>query len=231
MTLSKKILIVVGFTFLFVVGVLYAITSNIVLGSFVKLEEQNVRTNVKRVHNALQDKLAELDATAGDWAPWNETRDFVLDGNKAYIDNNLLSVTLINLKLNFMIFINSSGQLVHAKGVDLIDEKNKPVSKTLIEHLLGHKFLLQHANPTDSKTGIILLPESPVLIAAWPISNNEVKGPVHGTLVVGRYLDDKEIQNLMKKTELSISFTRADSSKLSSGLKNLIRKQLLVIQN
>ena len=222
MTLNKKVLIIVGFAFLFVVGILYAITSKIVLGSFVKLEEQNVRTNIKRVHNALQDKLAELGATAGDWAPWNETRDFVLDGNKEYIDNNLISVTLINLKLNFMIFFNSSGQLVHAKGVDLIDQKNKPVSKTLIEHLLSNKFLLQYVNPTDSKSGIILLPESPVLMAAWPISNNEVKGPVYGTLVVGRYLDDKEIQNLMKKTELSISFTRADSSKLSSDFETAI---------
>ena len=95
MTLNKKVLIIVGVAFLCVVGVLYAITSNIVLGSFAKLEEQNVRTNIKRVQNAFQDKLAELNSTAGDWAPWNETRDFVLGENKTYIDDNLIDVTLV----------------------------------------------------------------------------------------------------------------------------------------
>lgn len=85
MTLSKKVLVIVGFAFLCTIRGLYAITSNIVLGSFAKLEEQNVRVNIKRVLNAFQDELAGLDSTAGDWAPWNETRDFVLDGNKKYI--------------------------------------------------------------------------------------------------------------------------------------------------
>lgn len=109
-----------------------------------------------------------------------------------------------------MIFFNSSGQLMHAKEVDLIAEKDKSVSKTLIKHLLDHKSLLQHADPKESKAGIILLPENPALIATWPITNNEFKEPIHGTLIIGRYLTDKEIQNLMEKTELSINLVRTD---------------------
>jgi PAS domain S-box-containing protein len=232
MRLNKKVLIIVGVAFLCTIGILYAITSNIVLGSFAKLEEQNIRINVKRVQNALQGELTELDSTAGDWAPWNETRDFVLDGNKEYINNNLVDVTLVNLRLNFMIFFNASDKLIYAKGVDLIEGKEKSVTKTLIKPLLSYKSLFQHTNPSDSKTGIILLPESPVLIAAWPISNNEVQEPVHGTLIIGRYLDDKEIQNLMEKTELSINFTRADSSKLPSDFetaRSLLSKEVPVV--
>ncbi len=212
MTLSRKVLLIVALSFAGVVGILYTVTSNIVLGSFTRLEEQRVHTNVTRVLNALQDNLVRLESTAGDWAPWDETRNFVQGKNKKYIDDNLVDATLTNLKINFMIFINSADQLVYAKGVDLGQGTDQPVAEDLIKHILTHNQLLHHQNPKDSKKGIILLPEKSVLLGAWPISDNNYKEPINGTLLVGRYFDDQEIQALKEKTQLSISFTRAVAS-------------------
>jgi sensor domain CHASE-containing protein len=211
MKLKNKIMIAVGLTFICSAVVLYTVTRSIVLGSFNKLEEKIVRTNVSRVLSSLNDELNTIRSIGGDWAPWDETRDFVLNGNRKYIEENLMDSTLVNLKLNFMIFINSSGKIVHVKGVDLVEEADKPVHRALIDHITSHGFLLKHANPSDNKTGFILLPEEPVLISSWPISRNDWRGPVQGVLIIGRYFGEREVKNLSEKIRLPVRFVMADS--------------------
>ena len=187
MLIKKKIVLTICVTFVCIVGGLYIGTNKIVLESFVKLEEQFVRVNVKRVINAINDDLSNLESTGGDWAAWNLTRDFVLNGNEQYIKDNLETNSLVTIRVNFMIFINSSGQVVYSKGANLVTGSDQPVSKDLINHIATHKSLMQHTHTKDAKTGIINLPGEAVLIASYPISNNDVTGPVHGTLVIGRY--------------------------------------------
>ena len=215
MTLRKKLPTIIGLTFLCGVAFFYGITSQIIVGSFVKLEEENTETNVRRALDALAKDLEGLESTGGDWAAWDETRDFVKDRNKEYIENNLDLVTFTNLKVHFMLFINASAQLVYAQGADLAGEgKVRPVSMTLIRQVLIQKALLQHAGPQDIKTGIILLPEDPVLISSWPITCNEMEGPVNGTFVIGRYFDKDAIKALGDRTHLSVTFQRMDSSEI-----------------
>ncbi len=221
MKLRKKIIVAISLTIICSAVILYTLTSTIVLDSFNKLEEKSVRTNVHRVLNALSQELVTIRSTGGDWAPWDDTRDFVLNGNRKYIEGNLVDFTLVNLKLNFMIFINSSGKVVHVKGVDLIEGVDKPVPKTLIDHVTSHKFLLKHAHQKDSKAGFILLPEALALISSWPITNSEMKGSIHGTLIIGRYYNEREVKNLSKKTRLPISLVRDNSSSMPADFKKV----------
>ncbi len=220
MSLRKKMLIIIGLAFISVAFVLYAVTRTIVIGSFINLEDQDVRTNVKRAMSALEETISGINSVCGDWAPWNDTRDFVLYGNKQFVEDNLNDSTLTNLRLNFILVFNTSGKLIYSKGVDLIEEKDHPVSKALIKRLSNHKSLFEYAHLKDSKSGIILFPEGPILISSWPISNNDEQGPVNGTLIFGRYLDEREITNIADRTHLSIHFTRIDSSRLPTDFKS-----------
>ncbi len=219
MKLKKKIFAAISLTFLCSAVVLYAFTSTIVLGSFNELEKQSVQTNVTQALNALEEELSTIRSIGGDWGPWDDTRDFLLGVNEKYIEVNLPDSTLANLKLNFMLFIHSSGKVAHKKWIDLTDGLEKPMPETLIDHVASHKFLLKHASPKDHKTGIILLPESPVLLSSWPISNSDWKGPIHGTLIIGRYFGEQEIKNLSGKTRLAISLDRVNSSSMPAGFR------------
>lgn len=224
MTLRKKILAVIGLTFLIGVAFFYGITSRIIFGSFLDLEEQNTETNVRRALDALAKDIEGLESTGADWAAWNETRDFVMNGNREYIENNLCPVTFTNLRVHFMVFINTSGQLVHAVGANLADEgKIKPVSMDLITHVLTQKTLFEHTGPQDSKTGLVLLPEDPIIISSWPISCNEMEGPVNGTFVIGRYFDKDAIKALGDRTHLSVTFQRMDRTEIPEDFEDARR--------
>ena len=204
MTLRKKILLIITLTFLSLIVILYFASQNILLNSFNELEEQNTRQNIERALSALSNDLSSLDATAGDWAGWDDTYAFIEDANTNYIESNLIDGTFIQLRLNLMLFINTSDRVVFGKAFDLHNEEEIPIPQSLQKHLSDNDFLLTHPDTESSITGLILLPEDPVLIASQPILTSEDEGPIRGTLIMGRYLDAAEIKRLAEITHLPL---------------------------
>ncbi len=219
MTLRKKTLLIIGLTLIGLIALLHVITSIILLNSFARLEEQDARRNVSRVQSALADSLQTLDATAGDWAPWDDTYTFVEDGNEAYVENNLVDSTFSNLQLNLMLFIRPSGEIVYGKAFDLEKQQEVPVPESIRAHVTADAPLLRHPDITSSVTGIILLPEGPMLVASQPILTSNDEGPSHGTLVIGRYLDAAEVESIARTTHLSLAAYRFDDPQAPVDVK------------
>ena len=214
MPLRKKILIIIGVTVVGLIVILYATSRIILLGSFAKLEERHTRQNVERALSALADEVSSLDTMVFDWAAWDDTYVFIKDANEDYIRSNLVDETFTSPRLNLMLFINSSGQTVFGKGFDLYNEEEIPVPQSLREHLTGDALLLRHPDTESSVTGIVLLPEGPMLVASRPILTSEKEGPIRGTLIMGRYLDSAEIERLAEMTLLSLTLRRFDDPQM-----------------
>jgi len=89
MTIRKKTLLIIGVTFVGLVVILYFVSQNILLSSFGRLEEKNTRQNIERVVSALEANIAFIDATADDWATWDDTYAFIEDKNEGYLKSNL----------------------------------------------------------------------------------------------------------------------------------------------
>lgn len=206
MTLYQKTLILISATLLGLVIALYFISQPILLNSFTELENADVQRNVERADLALRDPLVELNTTAGDWAPWDETYSFVETPNEAYLQANLSDVTFANLRLNVMLFFNAANQLVFARAFDLEQQVEVEISQPLRDHFANNTLLLTHANPESSFTGFLLLPgELPLWVASRPIVPSDYQGPIRGTLIIGRYMDATQLGALAEKTKLTLS--------------------------
>jgi PAS domain S-box-containing protein len=212
MSLQKKTLLIVGVTLLCLIALLYAVSYNLLLSSFAELEEQTTRRNVERVLSALADDLSNMDAILGDWAAWDDTYNFVGGTNEEYVANNLVDGTFINLRLSLMLFTDQSGAIVYGKAFDLRNEQGVPVPPSLLELLSQNASLLHHPTTASSITGLVLLPEGPLLIASQPIRTSADEGPIRGTLIMGRYLDAQEVERLAELTQLSLSLYRFNES-------------------
>ncbi len=195
--------------------VLYALSQFILIGSFTQLEKQDAQQNIERARDTLFDDIDRQESVARDWAAWDDTYNFVQNGNEAYIDSNLDTSTIANLQINFMFFYNISGRLVYGTGVDLRNKKEIALPKFFQHDLSPDDVLLKH-NDTNSKiSGIIILPEGPMIIASNPITTSERKGPIRGTLITGSYLDSAEIERLSRITHLSLSINRFNDTNIS----------------
>jgi len=216
MSLRKKTLIIVGLTLVCLIAILYAVSRFILLDSFSQLERRLVQNNVYRVKASLDYDLATLSRTTNDWAAWDDTYAFIVDANESYIKANLVDSTFITLRLNLIMFIDSSGRVVFGRAFDLHDEKSVPVMQDIMEHLTPGSMLLTHTSVTSSVSGIVLLPEGPLLISSWPVLTSKEEGPIRGTLLFGRYLNSYYIRHLFELTRLSLSAYRFDDPRLPS---------------
>lgn len=205
MTLRKKTLIIIGITLICLIGILYAVLQTIMMDSFAELEVQNTTNNVERALNALDEDIAGLDTMTNDWATWDDTYRFIEDRNEEYIAVNPTDEGMMALRVNVMLFINSSGEIVYSKGFDFENEQEEIVPQSLITHLTADSLLLNHPDSKSSISGILLLPEGPMLIASEPILTSDGEGPVRGSLVWGRYLDATEVSGLAETTRLSLT--------------------------
>jgi len=219
MSLRNKTLLIIGVILAGLIAAAYAVSSTILLDSYSKLEEQYTRQNVERVRDALAEELAVMNSTLSDWSAWDETYAFIQDANLAYVQGNLSDLTFINLRLSLMVFVDSSGRIVYSKAVDLKSGRQVPVPQGLETHLFSDSPLLQRPDTKSSLTGLIILPEGPMLVASRPILTNEEEGPARGTLIIGRSLDAAEVQALSSLTHLSLAVYLYDDVQLPADLQ------------
>ena len=220
MTLRRKTFLIIVLTLFCSITVLYGVSKSILLDGFARLEKATAGQNINRALNSVSELLRDLDRRTVDWAIRDETYGFAGDNNLNYIGTNLTAATFLSLQINLVMFINSSGQIVFAKCFDLNKKEAIPVPEELKKSVNAGSPLLRHRpDPKDRITGIVLLTEGPMLVASSPVLTTQGKGPVRGTLVMGRYLDAAEIDRLGKVTGLSLTLYRFDDAKMPSDFR------------
>ncbi|RYG71598.1 diguanylate cyclase [bacterium] len=189
------------------------LVSGLVLRSgFSHIERAGAAEDVSRVHAALDDAISKMNGTAGDWAWWDDTYRYALDRNPAYTRSNLGATSISTLRINTMVLLNPAGQIVFGTGFDSRTSRKVPLAATFRNQLVPSNPLLQFANPQDSKQGILMLPEGPVLVAVRQILTSNRQGPSHGTLIFGRNLDSTEVASLAKLTRFPLQLQRLDAA-------------------
>lgn len=219
MNLRKNTLMITGATLLFLIIILFVISQFIVTANFVDLENQNMQQNVQRALNALSNEISELDSFAHDWASWDDTYIFIQNNNSEYTSSNLVDETFAHSNINMMIYVGSSGKIIAEKAYDLETKKEIPVPNTLNEYILSNSSFLNHSN-VNNTSGIIMLPDGPMIVISRPILTSNEEGPAKGTLIMGRYLNQVEIKRLGEITKLPITISQINGSNTDINLKN-----------
>ena len=214
MTLRQKTLLLIGVTLISLLGVLYTTLSYLLMSHLYEIEQQRTRQEMRRALNVLSEDVAQMSVSARQWGAWDDTYAFMEDNNKRYIPSNLSPAAFSDLQLNVIVLLRNSGQKVFSQGFDLKQEKAVPVPQELTKQLAKGNPLLRHPNLTSARSGILVLPQNPLLIASQPIVTTDHKGPVRGTLIMGRYLNTQEIKRLETLNQLSLTVKRVDDSQL-----------------
>ncbi|MGP8079265.1 MAG: PAS domain S-box protein, partial [Dehalococcoidales bacterium] len=180
-----------------IIGAVYAISELTFMKSFQGVENQNAQQMVERADKALTDDINSLNTLNHDWAAWDDTYNFVQNPDKyqSYVTDNPTDVTFASAKLNYIFIIDNSNQLVFGKGFNLETGTDVPIPESLNGQIFNDIFT-HHVNVTDNVSGIIMLPEGPLMISADPIITSEGKGPIAGTIIMARYLDSAEISEM-----------------------------------
>ncbi len=220
-TLRNKTLLIMGVVFFIMIILLFAVSQIIFMDRFTRLEENYSLQKVQFSMDVLNDEIDKLNSTELDWASWNDTYIFINDSNEEYIQSNIRLEIFTNIRINLMLFMNSSGNMVYGKAFDLRNQTEVSVPRYFKEELSSDNDLL-HFETQSSKTGILVVPEGPMLVASQPILQNDGTGPVRGTLIMGSFLNSEEIKWFSGITKLPISIYRFDDKRMPSDLQAVL---------
>jgi len=235
MKLRTKSIIVICMGFSILSFVLSMTLNTIISGSYSDLESNTVSEHVGRVLNQFSQENNNLAAIAYDWSVWDDTYYFINDTNEEYIQWNLQYGIFYDIDINFMLFYNNSDALVFSKAFDFNKGNETLLPDSLYTYINENKkSFFYHPALNFSQSGIIAYNknETPLIISTNPILHTNNEGPVQGTLIIGRFLDNDRITSIANITQLSITMHPL-SSQLSTDLKNTssyIQEKPLFIQ-
>ena len=114
---------------------------------------------------------------------------------------------------------DADGRILWGRGYDEETQDLSPVPKGLLPHLTPDNPLFRHPNSETTLTGLVFIPEGPLLVASEHILSTRGGDAILGTVIMGRFLDDQEVQQLSELTRLSLTVAtagrRRDSPRLS----------------
>ncbi len=180
--------------FVFMLVMVIVIMNTLLMSSIEKLEHKYISERMKQINIAIGFELNDLKKTAVDWAEWDESYQFTEDGNQLYIDDNLGIYFADTLRLDAMVYMNRSGDIVYAQQLNADASELEPVPDDVKEQL--KQLIGGNQDAGKRLQGILKVPGGAMLFATNPILTSNGEGPVHGNLVIYRYLNDKEIKYL-----------------------------------
>jgi PAS domain S-box-containing protein len=219
MSLRVKTLLIIGAVLIGLVVILYLLSQTILLGNYAQLEATTLRRNVERAQNNLTDQISTLAANTSDYAWWDDTYAFAEDHNDAYLENFVPPI-FVNLGFNLLVIADENKQVIATRAVDLDTAKEIPIPAGINDFLGADSPLLNHPDLKASTSGIIMLPEGPMLVASQAILTSQLTGPSHGSVIFGQFLNDALIKKLSDALQLPIRIYSLTTANIPADAKN-----------
>lgn len=208
-------LTLVGVVAVFALGSYFALSKTLI-PAFDSLEIASAERDMNRALGGLSSYSRQLSYAAIDWGEWDETHAYVEGQNPDFEAENLELDSLAALNLNLMAIYDLSGAPRWSMFAETGSETTEPVTETVIDNATLPK-LQQFEPTTDEIHGLVMSGRGPMMITARRITHSDKSGPVVGTLVLGRLLDDSRVTELREISNVAIEISRPTATDRTKG--------------
>lgn len=183
----------------------FAIQRWVVMPSFVALERAEAERDAARAVRAIRRELHHLETFCSDWASWDDTYAYVHDRSKEYEEANFVVLSFVDNNLHLIFVLDTAGEVVWGRIYDLETEQSFQMPDFPQQRWATTHPLLQHRDVESSISGVLLSSRGPMLVASEPILTSEDGGPIRGSFVMGRFLDEDLTETLEEQTQLALN--------------------------
>lgn len=215
MLLRKKISFALLILWLAIGFVIYFLSFNIIFKTFVRLEDDDQTKTADFLTSYMQNKIENQHRLAKDWGKWDDTRDFIINQNSKYIENNLTPQSLIVLNIDFIVFANLQGEIVFTYNGD------SDYPDGLANELYKIKEIIFVKDDNSHETGgITEIKGTPTILTCAKVTNSDATKPANGTIIYGKFIDNKCINKLREELHLDLKYNSFND------IDEIIQKQL-----
>ena len=216
MKLKTKVLSLLFAVFALYLAADYAIQKLVVYPSFLALEHDEAVKDLERAREAITRENEHLSTLCYDWAAWDASYKYIEDRNEEYVSENLVLASFTEIKLNLIYFIDVKGEVVWGEirdldTEDIVELKMFPPNRFPEDHRL-----LRHESVESHIDGLVMTERGPMLISSRPILTTESKGPIRGTILLGRFLTQDIVKILKEQTRVDFQIWPIGSETIPS---------------
>lgn len=222
MSIRRKSFLIVAVTLFITISLLFVTTYLILTRSYQAIEDNMAKVSAERVLLTLNSTTTYLKNTSADWAYWDESYQFVQDQNSEYIIDNLSLNSMLSLDISFIGFLDVNGELVHSNAFDVESGEVSKLTSPPEQWIKQYPNLYNCSVHPTQESGILRLPEGPMIIVATPIFPSDLSGPCMGTLLVGRLLESNFLSELSRQTDSHVTVLGFDSILPNPALKTVL---------
>jgi sensor domain CHASE-containing protein len=223
MKLKRKTILFAALASALLFSLLFLSSTVVVRDGFNKVEQGLLLKDINRISSALIERKRALELKSSDWAKWDDLYKFISNPGQEFIDANLKENTIIDLQLNFMLFINKDDSIIYSSmHTDSVPSAliNTEFSDTLINTYRLTRFLSSSA----ITSGIITYKDIPVLLVARPVLRSDGSGEPNGALIFGIFFRKKEKEHLSELAYITFDILPVTSPRLPEDMRNALLK-------
>ena len=206
MKLRIKLLLILAGMWMCVSLFTYVYSRFALADEYLRLENKEMMADVARTRNTLNSMLFSVKLLNADWAQWDEAYNFMKNKNPAFIKTNLTYTTFAKANMNLILFFNTDGKLFYGLNYDLILKKFQPIPPDLLQQVEATPAFTKIQDLEDSKLGILKTSAGYVVLSAMPILTSERNGPIRGTLLMGYFFTNNQIERLSEIINTQVQF-------------------------
>ncbi|MCP4151218.1 MAG: PAS domain S-box protein [bacterium] len=216
MPLRTRILMIMLGLAIVVAAMIYVLHALVIFPGYEELERTEAKTGLNHCLHILQSEAKALDVLLRGWASWDDTHRFAHESFPGYISSNLVKNTFFVNKTNLLYIYNNKREPVWGQLWDGHFDKIVTTRESSITALGKRDILFRHGPDLQKSTflGIIIIDGKAILLGSRPILTSRNKPPVHGTIMMGRFLTREYIEGL------------SEASRLNFTAKPIIEKEL-----
>ena len=224
MKIKTKTIIALVVTTICLLLILDVVSNDAIQSQFTAVEQSEVTQTIERMNVAVTNSYLQMGSELVSWSQLNNTYDFMQNQTSdEYRETYLTNSSLDNLGVNFVVFLNTSGQVVASMGLNLTTMNQAPIPQDFITRITSDSLIWDQTSLDSNTEGFILSQGQPLMLAARPILMTNGEGPARGVLVFARYYDAVEVRSLSQIMSLpptAISINLFDSWKETNSIQN-----------
>lgn len=197
MSVRSKTILIISAILIVLTSSAYAVSRVLLIGQFQAVDKSLVGTEVEQLADLVDESQDQLNLSVRDYASWDETYAFIQSPDPVYIESNFVPVSLNNLRVQYVFFLDETGKVVDGLGLSSPTEITHRYPQGFLPLLAqtSRAILLQDTNPV---AGMVQIDGRLYQVSARPILTSNNEGPARGVLVFARPVDGP-VQDRWKK--------------------------------
>ena len=172
MRLREKTLIVIVAIFAVLILIEFLFSNSIVMGSFNSLEQNDTLQKIGQADGAYDRELQYMDGLLMDWATRDDSYTYMVHPLASYLEENMGDEVFVSQNLDLIIMADDKGDIIYGKAFDLRNRTAIPLPESFRSYCLWRQ-PVPHERTTMSRSGVMILPEGPLLVVARPILDSK----------------------------------------------------------